>query len=81
VRQQGASDERDHLDSFAQQHTACLQAGHAPAPAATAALLRGLLAMSRPPSPARPPLHWRRSLLATAQLLLLLPPPDAEVHL
>ena len=60
---------------------AYLQAGHAPAPPATMALLRGLLAMSRPPSPARPPLHWRRSLLATAQLLLLLPPPDAEVHL
>lgn len=37
--------------------------------------------MSRPPSPARPPLHWRRSLLATAQLLLLLPPPDAEVRM
>ena len=58
---------------------ACLQAGHAPAPPATMALMRGLLAMLRPPSPARPPLHWRRSLLATAQLLLLLPPPDAEV--
>jgi hypothetical protein len=43
--------------------------------------VRALLAMSRPPSPARPPLHWRRSLLATAQLLLLLPPPDAEVRM
>lgn len=48
-------------------------------PPATAALLRELLLLSAPPSPQRPPLHWRRSLIATAQLLLLTPPPDAEV--